>query len=806
MNICKIPKQLQFPEFRFVLINKGTKIPFEKKWQNTANYSFDDPKLLKHIEENQNYGVLGGYGNLVIIDSDVKEVEDAVTKELPKTLKIRTGRGGSHSYYICKDLEGPIRLKDTHAGDIGDVQGKGKQVIGAGSLHESGNIYKVEVDLPLAEISAEQIKFTLKNFLILKPKAEAPSKKEHEDLELSITDVAPIGSMTQQGTEYFGEHPVHGSTNKMNFWVNPSKNTWHCFRHDTGGGALSLVAVLEGIIDCGEATAGALRGDKFLQTIKVAQEKYGLKLPEKKIIIKNNSIGNPQLELPGSEKLISEFAKENADILKDKNTVFYRTDARQIIEIGKIKTLEEEEKYLGFVPVIPARFITLVEKYYTPGRTSFTKEKGMFFSKRSLTKELSSILLASEILQQELPQIERVFTIPLPIMHENELTFPKKGYDERFLSWLPHDAPEISNPEMSLEEAKEIMKTIFHEFCFETKQDYHTAISALLTPFIRGIFSSFNIRTPVFFYLANRERAGKDYLAGITGLVYEGTVLEEPPINTQEKTGNKNEELRKKILSAMMSGRKRLHFSNNKGYINNAVFEGVITSETYSDRVLGKNEILTFDNEMDFSLSGNTGIGFTPDFGNRCRMIRLFLEIEDANSRRFETPNLHLWVKKNRKTILSALYSLVNNWIAEGSPKGSVPFTSFSQWANICGGIMETAGYLNPCTADLKVLDVGGDLETTDMKRLFEDCFVQKGERWISKTDIKEVAQDNEDIFTRLDLLSRAGSTTLGMKITKFVRRELSGITLVGKHLNRQTKYQEFKFTKSKLERDLFDF
>jgi len=43
----------------------------------------------------------------------------------------------------------------------------------------------------------------------------------------------------------------------------------------------------------------------------------------------------------------------------------------------------------------------------------------------------------------------------------------------------------------------------------------------------------------------------------------------------------------------MMSGRKRLHFSNNKGYINNAVFEGVITSETYSDRVLGKTRYLT---------------------------------------------------------------------------------------------------------------------------------------------------------------------------------------------------------------------
>ena len=50
--------------------------------------------------------------------------------------------------------------------------------------------------------------------------------------------------------------------------------------------------------------------------------------------------------------------------------------------------------------------------------------------------------------------------------------------------------------------------------------------------------------------------------------------------------------------------------SNNKGRLNNAVFEAIITAEKYSDRILGKSELLTFDNEMEFSLSGNVGIGF----------------------------------------------------------------------------------------------------------------------------------------------------------------------------------------------------
>ena len=43
----------------------------------------------------------------------------------------------------------------------------------------------------------------------------------------------------------------------------------------SGGGAVALIAVLEGIIDCREAVPGGLRGDKFTQVIKVAKEKYG---------------------------------------------------------------------------------------------------------------------------------------------------------------------------------------------------------------------------------------------------------------------------------------------------------------------------------------------------------------------------------------------------------------------------------------------------------------------------------------------------------------------------------------------------
>jgi hypothetical protein len=76
-----------------------------------------------------------------------------------------------------------------------------------------------------------------------------------------------------------------------------------------------------------------------------------------------------EIQLPGFGKLISEFAEETAKELKPTKELFYRVDSKEIIEIGKIKHLEEtEESYTGFLSIKPNRFITLIEKHITPGK------------------------------------------------------------------------------------------------------------------------------------------------------------------------------------------------------------------------------------------------------------------------------------------------------------------------------------------------------------------------------------------------------------------------------------------------------
>jgi hypothetical protein len=535
------------------------------------------------------------------------------------------------------------------------------------------------------------------------------------------------------------------------------------------------------------------------EAIKKVEKKFDRIEREQEI---KERIENSRIRLPENDRLVSQFAEEIGNILKSKNMFFYKVDEKAIVEIRKIKYSENEEgrkeEFVGFKILEPDRFVSLIEQFITPYKTIYGKQ-GAFFVDSSMTKGHASLVLKSQQLEEKLPKIKRIFTVPIPILHNGKLTFPKKGYDERFESWMPFESIDL-NPDMKIEDAKKIIYEIYNEFCFESKEDVINAFAALLTPFLRGLYQNFNDRTPLFFYIANRERAGKDYCAGITGIVYEGLSIEEPPISNGEDSrgSSHNDELKKKIMGVFMSGRKRMHFSNNRGFINNAILEQLITNKTFSDRVLGRNEILTFNNEIEISLSGNVGVTFTPDLANRCRFIRLKLAMEDPNKRTFKKQDLHNWVIINRTSVLSALYAFVREWFNNGMPKGTKPFTSFPEWARVCGGIMEYNQIGSPCHIEKELLVVGGDAETESMKKLYEFIFEQVKDKPIKKTKIIELIQEHglqgEGVFHYLDFAKNGDKTRFGMLIEKYVDRILSGIILKCNDKNKSSRHREYLF------------
>jgi len=62
------------------------------------------------------------------------------------------------------------------------------------------------------------------------------------------------------------------------------------------------------------------------------------------------------------------------------------------------------------------RFVTMIEKYCDVGRW----KKGRYgetFEIKSLATAKAGIILSSQILEESLPQIRRIFTAPIPIIY-----------------------------------------------------------------------------------------------------------------------------------------------------------------------------------------------------------------------------------------------------------------------------------------------------------------------------------------------------------------------------------------------------
>lgn len=269
------------PNLRFCKIKKGTKKPYERDWVNNT-YSWE--QIQQHINFEQNYGVVCGYGGLIVIDSDTEELRNYVTKELPTTFRVRTGSGGTHDYYICKELNKKIVLqREVH---YGEIQSFGSQVVGAGSIHPNGNTYKVELDNPIIEISKVELLSKLKPFMkevqVIENKS-VDSLRDYGDSDINhIPILGVLKSDLKQGArgEFYGANPWHGSSTGMNFWVNSSKNVAFCFRCNVGVNVAQVIALNEGII---HTCHDRLSKEQFYKVLEIAYDKYNLKRPERKL-------------------------------------------------------------------------------------------------------------------------------------------------------------------------------------------------------------------------------------------------------------------------------------------------------------------------------------------------------------------------------------------------------------------------------------------------------------------------------------------------------------------------------------------
>jgi len=154
---------LQNENINFVLLERSGKKPFQSGWQN-KKISFKDAELISHLNNGGNYGVRGGgKDNLIIIDFDNEDLQKELINCLPETFTIKTGSGLLHKYYYSNSCDS-FKIFSENMDTLADVQGEGKQVVGAGSVHPNGNLYEIVDDKDIGFIDYSEIKALLMKY------------------------------------------------------------------------------------------------------------------------------------------------------------------------------------------------------------------------------------------------------------------------------------------------------------------------------------------------------------------------------------------------------------------------------------------------------------------------------------------------------------------------------------------------------------------------------------------------------------------------------------------------------------------
>jgi hypothetical protein len=301
--------------------------------------------------------------------------------------------------------------------------------------------------------------------------------------------------------------------------------------------------------------------------------------------------------------------------------------------------------------------------------------------------KLVSNLIAAPMIETPIPSLNRVVTAPVFTADGSLLIAP--GYDEasgiyylETFEVLP--PPQQVTPEEVEAAVKYLDENLFADFPFAGAADRAHAFALLILPFVREMI---NGPTPLHLIEAAVRGAGKGLLtkACLIPSLGQGGICETPQPEDDA-------EMRKAITSALMENKGALIIDNANRKLDSGALAAALTSNIWSDRVLGSNKTASTEVRLTFILTANN-LEISSEMVRRSIPIRLAPDTDAPEDRTgFKHDILLEWIAENRAEIVKAVHTIALNWIANGKPDANITLGSYENWARVMGGILRTAG------------------------------------------------------------------------------------------------------------------
>lgn len=280
-----------------------------------------------------------------------------------------------------------------------------------------------------------------------------------------------------------------------------------------------------------------------------------------------------------------------------------------------------------------------------------------------------------------------------PFVRTDGTICDEPGYDKKSKMYLhpSEDLDGIEIPDEPTEaqviEARDTIEDWLHDFRQNVPSDADRAnmIGLAMTPFIRLLLPS----CPLAVINGLQMGVGKNLLADGISIVYNGERMTPMSLVLDE------EEQRKQLTTTFQRGGDFFPF-DEAHIIAGKELARALTAPTWSDRILGSNNIVEVPNQATWLAMGNN-VRVEGDLTRRVYPINLRPNTPNPHLRTdadFRHPNFLGYTRQNRSKILTALLTLVRAWFVAGrpAPKNPVSFGSFEVFERTIGGILENAG------------------------------------------------------------------------------------------------------------------
>ncbi len=226
-----------------------------------------------------------------------------------------------------------------------------------------------------------------------------------------------------------------------------------------------------------------------------------------------------------------------------------------------------------------------------------------------------------------------------------------------------------------------LIEDLLGDFPFDGTASLANALALLLLPFVRPAISG---PTPLHLVDGHTPGTGKGLLADVLTVPFS-------PLGAPVMTAGKDDdEWRKRITARLLTGPSHILIDNVQNRLTSADLAAAITAPIWSDRLLGRTEIINVPVSCCWVATGNN-VTLSDELTRRSVWIRLDAPTERPWKRTdFKHSDLRRWARENRPALVTAALTLIRAWLTKGMPRSDA--VGFGDWTGAMGGLLDTVG------------------------------------------------------------------------------------------------------------------